>query len=155
AEAELATHREHALLHGDDVVGVGVVVDQTDGVGLGAAQAAGREVGPVMQLVDGLQHLGAGAAPYRGFLVDDARDGLDGDLGAARDVFDGGDAHGAAYLGAVELHRSAVGFMHCVCRPPHGSRSARKKVYRGNRAPSTTGTPTGSRNAASGSRTAA
>jgi hypothetical protein len=90
AEAHLAAHRQRAVLHGDDVVRVRVVVDQADRPGLGAAQAARRQVGPVVELGNRLEHIVARARLHRRLVVDHPRDGLQRYRGALGDIFDRG-----------------------------------------------------------------
>ena len=94
AEAGFLARRQHAVLHADDVVRVGVVVHQSDDERRAAAQVARGLVRFVVQFGDGVQHARARALQHRRFVVDDPGHGLQRDLRAFGDVLDGGSAHG-------------------------------------------------------------
>jgi hypothetical protein len=64
---------------------------EADDPGLAGAQAARREIRPVVQLGDRTEHALARGRSYMREVVDDVRDGLDRDAGHPGDVVHRGD----------------------------------------------------------------
>ena len=77
AVALLAAGGQHAVLQADQVMRVRVAVDQAQGEGMRAAQAARQRIGLVVQRGDGLAHALAHLGTHGRVLVDHAGHGLE------------------------------------------------------------------------------
>ncbi len=156
AEPGLAAGGQHAVLHADDVVRVGVVVHQPDHERRTAAQVARGRIRLVVQLGDGGEHARARGLHHRRLVVDDPRHRLERDFCPLGDVLDGRPAHLCGCLLVHAAHDAAITVRPGV--PPAGRRDGRaghRTGCTGSRAPSVRRTPTGSRRAASAPRTPA
>src|SRR5690348_6253872 len=93
---------ERALLQVDDVVSTRVLVDEPDEIGAAAGEAARREAGVVVQLLDELEHPRPGFAADIRFAVEHTRDCLDRDTRGLRDVVNGDAAHSGDKLSCCQ-----------------------------------------------------